>query len=110
MRISKSFSDDLRAAELLTLRVSWNADTGKAEFAESVTPAQRAAYAAVLAAHDPDKRPDPAVERGQDRAEALASLVGQPEADAAFDDFLKSIKTRADLPPAVAAYIAKHRL
>lgn len=90
--------------------MSWNADTGEVEFAKSVTSAQRAAYAAVLAAHDPDKNPDSAIERSQERAAALAAMVGQPEADAAFDGFLKSIKAREDLPSVVSAYVAKHKL
>jgi hypothetical protein len=108
-RISARFADELEAAGLLGIRVSWGGD-GSLEYAPDVTPEQRAAVEAVLAAHDPAMPRDEALVRREERREALVALVGVDAADAALDGFLRAIKARPGLPPEVAAYIEKHGL
>lgn len=52
MKIGPTFYDELRAAGATT-EIAWSPEPGHIEYAPSVTPAQRAAVEAVLAAHDP---------------------------------------------------------
>lgn len=104
---SRKFVRELQAAGLVGLQFGWNPETGVLRFG-AVSAEQRAAVEALAAAHDPS--PEPAEERREDRATALMALVGTEAAEAALDGFLRSIKARQDLPPAVVAYIQKHRL
>lgn len=77
---------------------------------ERLTPEELAAVRAVVKAHDPDAPRDAESVRREDRAQALAALLGIPLAEAALDGFLKSIKARPDLPETVRAYIRRHGL
>ena len=52
-RIGPHFFYELQLAELVGLRFSWG-DDGSIEYADEITPEQRAAVTAVLDAHDPD--------------------------------------------------------
>lgn len=52
MKIGPTFYDELRAVGATT-EIAWSPESGHIEYAPSVTPAQRAAVEAVLAAHDP---------------------------------------------------------
>jgi len=100
--------DELRAAKLWGLPFTIRGD-GVIE-SDRLTDEQRRDIAAVVEAHDATTPRDPEVVRGQERAEALAALLGIPLAEAALDGFLKSIKARPDLPAAARDYIEKHKL
>lgn len=108
-RIGARFADELQAAGLLGLRVAWG-DDGRVEYAPDVTPEQRAAVAAVYAAHDPAMPRDAALVKREERAQALAALVGNAVAENALDGFFRSIKSRSDLPDVVRAFIQKHNI
>lgn len=100
----RKFARELAAAGLSNAPLSWT-DTSIV-FDSNATREQRDAALAVLAAHDP--APDPNQVRSEDRAEALAALIGNATAETALDGFFRSIKARPDLPNVVKAYIAKH--
>jgi hypothetical protein len=106
-KIGEAFADELETAGLLGLRYSWG-DDGKVEYGDDLSPEQRAAIAAVLAAHDPAKPREAARVRREARRAALVALVGNDTAEAALDGFLRSIKNRPDLPSVVAQYIATY--
>jgi hypothetical protein len=103
-RIGSAFSEELAAAGLAGLPFSWNED-GEVTYGPTVTAEQRAAVAAVLAAHDPQKPATP--KPGELRRAALLSIAEHPEAVEAFDGFLSSIAKRPDTPKAVKDYLAK---
>lgn len=58
MTFGPTFGDELIAAGLGGLPFSWCGD-GSTHGAEALTPSQQAALQAVIAAHDPTKRPVP---------------------------------------------------
>ena len=103
-KIGPAFIEELEAAELLGLPFAWG-DDGSVQYDERMTAEQRAAVAAVLAAHDPQKPATP--KPAELRRAALLSIAEHPEAVEAFDGFLSSIAKRPDTPKAVKEYLAK---
>lgn len=102
--IGPAFIEELAAASLLGLPFAWG-DDGSVQYDERMTAEQRAAVAAVLAAHDPQKPATP--KPAELRRAALLSIADHPEAVQAFDGFLGSIAKRPDTPKAVKDYLAK---
>lgn len=100
--------DELKAAGLWGKPFTVRGD-GIVE-AEGLSSEERQAVLAVVAAHDPTVPRDAEVVQREERKEALVALVGIAPAEAALDSFLRSIKSREDLPAPVADYIRKHRL
>lgn len=102
--IGPAFIEELAAADLIGLPFCWG-DDGSVQYDERMTAEQRAAVAAVIAAHDPQKPATP--KPAELRRAALLSIADHPEAVEAFDGFLSSIAKRPDTPRAVKEYLAK---
>lgn len=71
--LGSTFSDELRAAGLIGLPISWGTD-GTINGLAELTPAQRITLDQVVAAHDPERQPPPRYILAEDLIRALSQL------------------------------------
>ena len=87
-----TFADELKAAGLLGKLHTWNLLTGEIADRGDLTAAEEAALAAVIAAHDPHKRPPMPVPESERLLDALIAENILPGAAGKRDAILARVR------------------